>query len=201
MVSLKAMSATGIWNQLLKIGHALFLMGHLIPFFYYNKLSISEPRVFNFLKAVKKNEAQNLPIGTAGYCWGGNFVTKSCWDQDTNKTDDGKRVVDVGFVAHPSFLTYPDDIEKIVVPYSCAAAGLDEQMSPENAKQTEQVLKAKTAKVKDQGVEHEFVLYEKAHHGFAVRADEGDLEEAEAGKKAEKQAVDWFTKWFANPPH
>ena len=31
------------------------------------------------------------------------------------------------------------------------------------------------------------------------RADENDLHEAEQGKKAEQQAVDFFTKSFANP--
>lgn len=65
-------------------------------------------------------------------------------------------------------LTYPDDIGKIVLPYSCSAAEIDQQMSPENAKQTEEILKAKTAKTKDQGVEHEFVMYKGVNHGFAV---------------------------------
>lgn len=31
-----------------------------------------------------------------------------------------------------------------------------------------------------------------------VRADEDDKHEAEQGKKAEAQAVAWFTRWFAN---
>lgn len=65
-------------------------------------------------------------------------------------------------------LTYPTDIEKIALPYSCAASEIDNQMSPEQAQQTEEILKAKTAKTKDSGVEHEFVMYKGAHHGFAV---------------------------------
>ena len=73
-------------------------------------------------------------------------------------------------------------------------------MSVENAKQTEEVLVAKTAKTKDQGVEHEFIMYQKAFHGFAVRAGEDNVEEAERGKKAEAQAIAWFEKWFAGPP-
>lgn len=43
-------------------------------------------------------------------------------------------------------------------------------------------------------------MYEKVHHGFAVRADENDKLEAEAGKEAEGQAVRWFERWFTNPP-
>lgn len=87
--------------------------------------------------------------------------------QNAVKADDGSRLTVCGFVAHPSFLKYPADIEKIVLPYSCAASEIDPQMSPENAKQTEEVLTSKTAKTKDQGVEHEFVMYKGVHHGFA----------------------------------
>lgn len=184
---------------------------------YYARPAVASPKVNNFFKALRKDEAKDLPVGAAGFCWGGHFVTHLCWDQA--KTDDGKRLIDCGFVAHPSFLKFPGDIEMVALPYSCAASEHDNQMSPENAKQTREILSAKTAKTKDQGIEHEFVLYEGAHHGFAVsfgeasshslsvgltrsqvRADEGDKEEAEAGKKAEDQAVKWFERWFAHPP-
>lgn len=39
----------------------------------------------------------------------------------------------------------------------------------ENAKQTEETLGAKNKRQEVAGVEHEFVLYRGAHHGFAVR--------------------------------
>jgi dienelactone hydrolase len=155
--------------------------------------------VYNFLKSLKQNEAKDLPVGTAGFCWGGQFVTKFCWDLEQNRLQDGKRVTACGFVAHPSFLKYPDDIQKIELPYSCAASEHDQQMSPDQAKQTESILKEKTEKAQAKGIEHEFVMYNGAHHGFAVRADEDDKEEAERGKQAEAQAVRWFEKWFANP--
>lgn len=200
MISFKALSATGFWNQLYKVGHMMYLMRHFIPFLYFCRASITEPRVFGFLKALKQNEAKDLSIGTAGFCWGAPFVTKLCWDQEQNKTDDGKRVTVCGYVAHPSSLKYPDDLNPIVLPYSVAAAEHDMQMGPEQAKQTEEIVKAKTAKQKDDGIEHEFVMYPGAHHGFAVRADEEDKEEAEQGKKAEAQAVAWFGRWFASPP-
>ncbi len=73
-------------------------------------------------------------------------------------------------------------------------------MSPENAKSTESILKEKTEKSKANGIEHEFRMYLGAHHGFAVRADEDDKDEAERGKQAEAQAVSWFQRWFASPP-
>lgn len=198
MISYHAMSATGFWNQIYKIGHFLYLMRYFPSFLYTCRPAVARPRIESFFKALRGTEGANLPIGTAGFCWGAKYVTELCWEQ--TKTDAGVRVVDCGFIAHPSNMSYPDDFEKVALPLSCAAAEIDPQMSPENAKQTEEILKAKTAKSKDQGVEHEFVMYEKAHHGFAVRADEEDVEEAERGKKAEAQAVEWFKRWFAGPP-
>jgi len=198
MVSFKAMSAKGFWNQLWKLGHALYLMRYMLPFMYYCRPSRSTPKIMDFFKALKNAGAKNLPVGTAGFCWGGKYVVELCWDQ--TKTDDGKRLVDCGFIAHPSYVKYPGDLEMVVLPLSCAAAEIDMQMSPENAKQTKDVLTAKTAKTKNSGVEHEFVMYDGANHGFAVRADEDEPHEAEQGKKAEDQAVSWFSKWFENPP-
>jgi dienelactone hydrolase len=198
MISLKAMSATGLWNQVLKFKHALRLMTFIIPFIYYCREGLASPRIYSFFKAIRETEAVNTPIGAAGFCWGAKYVTELCWDQ--TKTGSNQRLVDCSFIAHPSNIRYPDDIEKVALPLSCAAAGIDPQMTAENAEQTQRILSTKTAKTKDQGVEHEFVMYEEAHHGFAVRADEDDIAEAERGRRAEEQAVSWFRRWFAAPP-
>lgn len=127
MISFKAMSATGIWNQLYKIGHMIYLARYFIPFMYYCRPAVAAPRIYSWLKAFKKNEAKDLPVGTAGFCWGGHFVTALCSDEI--KADDGSRLTVCGFTAHPSFLTFPDDIEKIKLPYSVAACEHDQQVS------------------------------------------------------------------------
>ncbi|KAH9821445.1 hydrolase tropI-like [Teratosphaeria destructans] len=181
LISFKAMSAPGLWNNLYKIGHFFYLMRYVPWFLWGTRRAVCGPRVFDFFKAVRVHEGANLPIGTAGFCWGGQWVTQLCWDQ--TRTDDGKRLVDAGFVAHPSMLTYPGDLELIVLPYSVAASEHDAQMSPAQAEMTKTILAAKTAKTKDQGVEHEFVM-----------------EEAERGKRAEDQAVAWFERWFQSRP-
>lgn len=183
MQSMEALSKTGLWNQLAKPGHLAYMIRWFVPFMYYCREAVSKPAIQSFLSSLRSQFS--LSIGVAGFCWGGGHVTKLCWDHE--KTPDGKRLIDCGFAAHPSFVTFPGDIEKIRLPYSCAAASIDQQMSAENARETEEILKAKTAKLKDQGVEHEFVMYEGAKHGFAVRADEDNLKEAEQGKQAEAQ--------------
>ncbi|EGP91860.1 uncharacterized protein MYCGRDRAFT_67558 [Zymoseptoria tritici IPO323] len=194
LTSLKVVSEPGF--QLWKITHFFTLARYFVPFLISCRQSVAGPKIYNFLEAVNKNEAKDLPVGVAGFCWGGLWVTKLCSNEV--KAQDGSDLIVCGFTAHPSMLTYPNDIEKVVLPYAVAAPEIDPQMSPESAKQTKEILTAKTAKSKDQGVEFEFVMYDGAHHGFAVRADEDDTHEAAQGKKAEAQAVAWFSKWFSS---
>ena len=165
------MSATGIVNQIKKIPHIAYMMRHFIPFLFFCRYSATAPRIYSWLKALKQNEAKDHNIGTAGFCWGAQFVTVLCHDSADNRLDDAKRVTQCGFVAHPSALKYPDSINPIVLPYAVAASEHDPQMSPEQAKQTETILNEKTEKTKSEGIEHEFVLYHGAHHGFAVSFD------------------------------
>ncbi|KAK4904962.1 hypothetical protein LTR49_025669 [Elasticomyces elasticus] len=197
LISINALSATGLWNQINKVGHGLRLARWFIPARWILGDGPTRPRLFPWFQALKENEAKNLPVGAAGFCWGAKYVTELCWDQ--TRTKDRKRVIECGFVAHPSNMKYPGDVEMVVLPYSCAAAEVDMMMSAEQAKQTKDILAAKTAKSADHGVEHEFVMYDGVHHGFAVRADENQKHEAAQGKKAEEQAVNWFKRWFANP--
>ncbi|KAK5126504.1 hypothetical protein LTR08_004756 [Meristemomyces frigidus] len=202
MSSMKAMGATGFWNQFSKIGHAVYLMRCMIPFLYFLvwcRPTVAGPKIYGFIKAIRDNEAKDKTVGAAGFCWGGKFVTELCWDE--MKTESGKRLIDCGFIAHPSFLKVPEDIEKVVLPLSVAAAEHDHhQMKTEKANQTKETLVAKTAKTKDDGIEHEFVMYDGVPHGFAVRADENEKHEAAQGQKAEDQAVEWFSRWLAKPP-
>lgn len=157
--SMKALGETGLWAQLNKIRHFAYMLYCFVPFMLWNRPAVAGPRVYDFIKALKNYEAKGLPLGTAGFCWGGHFVTQLCHNKI--KAEDGSRLTDCGFVAHPSFLTFPTDIEGIELPYSCAAAQVeDPQMSPKAAEQTKEILAAKTAKMKDRGIEHEFVMYE-----------------------------------------
>ena len=48
------------------IRHAAYLFRYFVPFLYFCRPSITQPRVFGFLKALKNNEAKDLPVGTAG---------------------------------------------------------------------------------------------------------------------------------------
>jgi dienelactone hydrolase len=110
---------------------------------------------------------------------------------DTEKID-GRSLIDCGFVAHPSRLKIPNDIECIQKPLSAACGGKDQGLPMEKALEIKRILEEKNAKQKN----HEFVLYETAYHGFAVRGSKEDPEENRQGQEAEDQAVAWFDKWL-----
>jgi len=48
--------------------------------------------------------------------------------------------------------------------------------------------------VKKKG-DHDVILIEGAKHEFAIRTHPDDEHEMECARKAEAQAIEWFTKW------
>jgi dienelactone hydrolase len=164
------------------LGRAVYGFG---PFLFKNRLSVTTPRVITFLTAIHKAEAAELPVGVAGFCWGGQHVVQLAAEMP----GDSKALVDVCFTAHPSSLSFPNDIEKIKKPFSVAIGTKDPLMTPKQAQETEAVLTKNK-------VEHEIVIYEGAGHGFSVRIDRTNPKQTEQAVKAEKQAVKWFTLHF-----
>jgi len=79
-------------------------------------------------------------------------------------------------------------------------------MSAIQAEITRRILAGKSAKAKDEdedesvgakvGLGHEFVMYKGVSYGFAQGADRKKVQEAEAGERAEVQAVEWFRRCF-----
>jgi len=143
------------------------------------------PKVRSFLSAVRA-ENPALPVGTAGFCWGGQFAVLLAHGAEV----DGKPLIDASFTAHPSFLKIPGDIEKIKKPVSIAIGDKDFVLSAAQAKQTEGILK------KLEGVKTEIQHYAGAGHGFAVRADYNNDKQSAQAAEAEDQAVNFFTQCF-----
>lgn len=154
---------------------------------YKNRLSVTMPRVKSFLTELRKAEAAKLPVGVAGFCWGGQHLVQLA----SEAPSDGN-LVDVCFAANPSGLSFPKDIEGIRKPFSVAVGGSDPLMTPKQAVETEAVLRKNK-------VEQEVVVYEGAGHGFSVRIDRTNPKQTEQAVQAEQQAVAWFTKHFEKP--
>ena len=129
LLSMKAFSATGFTAQLAKLWHALYIARYFVTFFLFCRDSVARPRIADFLRALKAQTHPDLPVATAGFCWGGKFVTELCWDGEMNRGRGGERVTCCGFTAHPSRLAFPGDVEMVRLPWSVAAAEIDFMMT------------------------------------------------------------------------
>ena len=162
---------------------------NFIPFRFYNRLSITQPKVFDFFKSLRADQAAALPLGAAGFCFGGKFIVLLA--HDTEKAANGRSLIDAGFAAHPSLLAIPLDIEAVKVPLSISIGDIDMAVPVAQCHKMKETLKKKDA------TKYEVIILENARHGFAVRGNPADKVEMEQAKQAEDQAVDWFLKWFA----
>lgn len=129
-------------------------------FMAYNRPGLAMPRVRAFLDSLRRNEAAALPIGCAGFCWGGKIVLLLA-GEDAKAA--GKPLMDVGFTAHPSFLKLPHEVDEARVPVSIAVGDHDAQMSVPQAEQARRILEAKP-----DGQKGEVKIYWGYGHGFGL---------------------------------
>lgn len=182
-------------------------------------------------------KGRDIRVGVAGFCWGGRYAVqlaaggrelRACCDESTSSgaapsseaaaaaAEAGVPLVDCAFTAHPSLVSVPGDLVKVVQPLSVANGEDDVWMGRENMVKLAAILRGEEAPkagkargtgqglVEGQGgttttettTPHEVVVYEGAAHGFAVRGDPNDPRQAELGLRAEDQAVAWFRKHF-----
>ncbi|RBA09052.1 hypothetical protein FPRO05_07332 [Fusarium proliferatum] len=178
---------TPIWNWIWKPWYLAQTIYGMTPFFYYNSLAASWPRIRSFFEAVRLREGPQRRIGAAGFCWGGKPVLTLAHPDSITK--DGMPLVDAVFTGHPSGMSLPEDAEQIIKPVSVAIGDRDivTSMSRVNLmKETWRDLDTPT----------EMVVYPGAGHGFCVRVDEKNEDLFQQSKEAEKQALDWFATHF-----
>ena len=166
----------------------IYATSQFIPFLFFNRLAVAKPRVYKFFHDLRTNEASSLPVGAAGYCWGGKHIFLIC--SDSEKAANGKSLIDCGFTAHPSNLVIPADAHPVTLPLSLAVGDADIALPLAQLQQVKAMLEEKG---KDK---HEVVIIPGAKHGFAIRAHPDDEKAVEQGNQAEEQAVNWFNRWF-----
>lgn len=96
--------------------------------------------------------------------------------------------IDVGFIAHPSFVD-EEELAAINGPLSIAAAETDSIFPAEKRHKSEEILKEK-------GLPYQINLYSQVVHGFAMRADLSKKQEKFAREQAFAQAVSWFEEFL-----
>ncbi|KAF5008653.1 hypothetical protein FDECE_5065 [Fusarium decemcellulare] len=116
---------------------------------------------------------------TAGYCFGGRHAFRVL---------NGKRGVDIGFVAHPSFATN-DEIRAVVSPVTLATASHDAIFPLTSKLEAETILANKT-------IPFSTSLYSGVEHGFAIQANASIPQQRVAKQEAFLQAVRFFKTWI-----
>ncbi|KAI1499961.1 dienelactone hydrolase family protein [Biscogniauxia marginata] len=175
------------WDTLTKPYHYLKVLYGLLSFIIPNRFGKSFPIVKGFLEALRRNEAAHLPVGVAGFCWGGKHTVALA---EGFKVD-GKPLVDAGFTAHPSMLKLYSEIEKMHVPVSFAIGESDNQVSVAQAEEIRKIVEAKP-----DGQKGEVKIYWGYGHGFACRVDAKN-DDPQGAVEAEDQGLAWFEKHFA----
>jgi dienelactone hydrolase len=161
----------------------------MLPFMYNNRPGASWPIVKTFFEALR-SEDPSVPLGAAGFCWGGRHTIVLAQDDAASAGAGNKPLIDAAFAGHPSFISVPTDFEKVKLPLSVAVGDHDIVLNAAAIKQVEGTLK------KLEEVRTEVVVYNDVGHGFCVRADAGREDVVEQAERAEEQAVRWFSKQF-----
>jgi dienelactone hydrolase len=176
----------------------------VLPWLFKNRSSVCKPRIFNFFEAIRTSPppfpTSSLRIGAAGFCWGGYYTLLLARDEPSSRVKRHKAqtssnatlepLIDCGFVAHPSLLTVPKDIEAVNLPLSVAVGNEDSALTAPQVLQVKKILEEKEA-------DHQVVIMPGAKHGFASRVDPNDEWQLECAERAEVQAMEWFSRWFA----
>ena len=156
----------------------------------------TEPFVAGAVKFLR--EKHNVRrVGGVGYCFGGKYVVRGLGVAGG---------IDVGYVAHPSFVEEAE-LEAVQQPLSIAAAGApprlhsrsvqpltmlpetDTIFTVEKRQKSEEILR----KLK---IPWQINLFSGVEHGFAVRGDPSKKDTRFAKEQAFCQAVNWFGTWL-----
>lgn len=119
-------------------------------------------------------------IGVEGYCWGGRY---SALLGASDK-------VDAIFVAHPGFLSVPNDILSIKRPTLLVCAENDMSFPNGDVDKARKILLEKSP-------DNIVKVYTKVKHGFAVRGDEKDPIVCAARNDVLEMSVNFFSKHLA----
>ncbi|RDL29944.1 Uncharacterized protein BP5553_10571 [Venustampulla echinocandica] len=156
----------------------------IVPFLLTNKESAIKPKIFKFHEALRNDpETSKLKLGSAGFCWGGKYTIL------LSQTED---LVDAGFTAHPSKMKFPNDWDKVQKPLAIAIGDVDLGINLKMVKDIKKLLEDMKPKEQNQ-----VVIYPRARHGFAVRANPEEEDQVKSAVEAKDQALAWFWRWLA----
>ena len=185
-----------------KIVAFMRFLGMGVPFMLKADAGKVMPEIVRWVRKVRSDLEAEGKLGVAGYCWGGRVSTDLCnFAASDEEGEEGKRLVDAQFCAHPSRIpspssTIPTAVSKFNAPYSIAVAEHDGRFDFKIADEIEVKLREKLGDGIGEDGNWEVKGYKGCAHGFAVRASPGNDVEMQAAEEACKQASEWFRKWL-----
>lgn len=164
----------------------------ILDLFAGDPLALERPADFDFMGWLSKHQVKDVEpivelglahlkekgfkkIGSVGYCFGAKYTVRYMAKG---------RGVDVGYLAHPSFVDEAE-LAAITGPLSIAAAETDEIFPADKRHKSEVILK-------DTKLPYQINLYSGVVHGFSIRCDVSKKAEKYAKEAAFLQAVAWF---------
>lgn len=146
----------------------------------------------DFLRKLRRSTPTSRKIGMVGFCWGGRYALRAGKEENMIELE-GKKVplVDTVVALHPSNLSFPEDVENLIVPTSIGW-GRDDEMVPIAQKAKVEEIHAKSKKAGREAPEMEHKVYEPGRHGFAVRGNPDDPVERKILESTEAQVLDWM---------
>ena len=126
-----------------------------------------------------RNEHGVRKVGALGYCFGAKYVCRFL---------KGGSLIDVGYLAHPSFVS-EEEVKGIKGPISIAAAEDDFIFTEELRHSTERLLR-------ETGCPYEVTVYSGVSHGFAIRSDLNNAVSKWATEASFMQAVHFMDSWL-----
>ena len=171
------------------IGCVIYAM---FPFLRKNGFASANPRIQSFLEAIRADDAEgSLPLGIAGFCWGGMFAFKFAANTNNNPSKNNESpLVDAIFTAHPSSLSIPADFENVKLPIAMAIGDKDIQIDIKTVEKVQKIWEGL------KNVYTEIKVYPDAGHGFSVRADPFNPKQAAQSDEARDQALTFFEKYL-----
>ncbi|KAK7509960.1 dienelactone hydrolase [Phyllosticta citriasiana] len=136
-----------------------------------------EPIVQSVVQGLR-SEKGTKRVGGVGYCFGAKYVVRALKPGN----------IDVGYVAHPSFVD-ADELKAINGPLSIAAAETDDIFPAPKRRESEDILV-------DIKATYQMNLFSGVEHGFAVRGDVSKKHVKFAKEQAFYQAVAWFDEYL-----
>lgn len=133
-----------------------------------------EPIVHKLLEWAKDKYKPEF-IASTGYCYGARYSLRLL----------NQSKIDVAALNHPSFIQV-EEVEQAKGPVIINAAAIDDIYTPEQRKQTEDILFKNKAR-------YFTTLRGGASHGFAIRGNPDDLVEREAKEKCFSDDLWWFS--------